>query len=206
MDPVGPLPPSTYWRRRLLLLVVVLLVLLVVTRACGVWGGSNASTPTPTPSPSPTATATRTATPTPTPSKSTKPTTTAIKACTDAEVLVFARPAKAQYPVGGPVSIKYVVTTTSDTACTRDIGSAKDEVVITSDGRRVWSSDDCNPGGSPDVRPISRTSPYAVTVTWDGTVSQPGCPSPKPKAPAGSYLSTGRNGEVTGPGSRFTLG
>jgi hypothetical protein len=205
MDPVGPLPPSVYWRRRLIILAVVLVVLLLLTRACGVWGG-NASSSTPAPTATPTAS--KTATPTRSATPTTKPTATsaAIKACTDSQVRVFARPAKTQNPVGGPVQIDFVVTTGSDTACTRDVGSAKDEVVITSDGRRIWSSDDCNPGGEPDVRRISKSEPFSVTVTWDGSVSQKGCPSPRSKAPAGSYLSTGRNGDVTGPGSAFTLG
>ncbi|MDT7539009.1 MAG: hypothetical protein QOI82_2594, partial [Actinomycetota bacterium] len=34
LQPVGPLPASTYWRRRLLLLVVLVIVLLVLLKAC----------------------------------------------------------------------------------------------------------------------------------------------------------------------------
>jgi hypothetical protein len=127
-------------------------------------------------------------------------------ACDPASVEVTATVADEQYPVGGPVPIRYVVKTDSSTECLRDVGPAANTVTVTSEGRRIWSSDDCTPGGEPDVRRISESKPFAVTVTWQGDVSRPGCESPRPKAPAGSYDVKGRNGDVTGPADSFTLG
>lgn len=211
MRPVGDQPPAVYWRRRILILGVALVVLFVVLRACG--GGdaepvaAPASTPTSaatqTPEPTPTSTAT-TATPTPTPTTST--TVAAVAACDPASVRVTATVADEQYPVGGPVPIRFVVRTNTPTECLRDVGATANTVTVTSEGRRVWSSDDCTPGGAPDVRRISQTKPFAVTVTWQGDVSRPGCASPRPKSPAGTYDVQGRNGDVIGPKDTFTLG
>jgi hypothetical protein len=79
----------------------------------------------------------------------------------------------------------------------RDVGGSQNEVRITSaSGKRIWSSDDCNPGGAANVRPISKSSPYAVTVEWNGKVSKPGCSGSKPEASNGSYAIVGRNGDV----------
>jgi hypothetical protein len=210
LRPVGGQPPGVYWRRRLVLLAIVVVVLLILGRACGVLGGSDpVSDPSPSVSPTASATPTATTTPKPTPSATTKPTataTTAGGACKDSQVRVFATAEDDQNPVGGPVRIRFVVATDSDTTCLRDVGPAANEVVITSEGRRIWSSDDCTPGGEPNVRPISKSAPYAVTVSWQGDVSRPGCPTARPKAPAGSYSVTGRNGDVTGSPDTFTLG
>lgn len=212
LRPVGGQPPGVYWRRRLLLLAVLVVVLLILGRACGVLGGSD-STSTPTPSvtststatPQPTSKPTATATPTAKPTATSRA-TTAAGICKDSQVRVFATAEDDQNPVGGPVRVRFVVATDSDTKCLRDIGPAANGVVITSEGRRIWSSDDCTPGGEPNVRPISKSAPYAVTVSWQGDVSRPGCPTARPKAPAGSYSVTGRNGDVTGAPNTFTLG
>jgi len=208
LRPVGGQPPGVYWRRRLLLLAVLVVVLLILGRACGVLGGSD-STSTPTPSVTSTSTATPkpTSKPTATATPTAKPTaTTAAGICKDSQVRVFATAEDDQNPVGGPVRVRFVVATDSDTKCLRDIGPAANGVVITSEGRRIWSSDDCTPGGEPNVRPISKSAPYAVTVSWQGDVSRPGCPTARPKAPASSYSVTGRNGDVTGAPNTFTLG
>lgn len=206
--PVGEQPPAVYWRRRLLIVAVVAVVGLLLLRACG---GSDA-TPVVDPSAAPTPTATEGSTATPTPTTSPKATTNAsttagaVTACDPADVRVTATVADEQYPVGGPVPIRFVVTTTKKNDCVRDVGAAANTVTITSDDRRIWSSDDCTPGGDADLRRISESKPFAVTVTWQGDVSRPGCESPRPKAPAGTYDVRGRNGDITGPKDTFTLG
>jgi hypothetical protein len=97
------------------------------------------------------------------------------------------------------------IQNTSTTACTRDIGAAQNELVITSGTVRVWSSDDCNPGGTPQVVTMAPGQSYSVAVTWLGRLSQKGCPANQPIASKGTYKLTGRNGDVTSPPAVFAL-
>jgi hypothetical protein len=85
------------------------------------------------------------------------------------------------------------------------VGAAQNELVITSGSTRVWSSDDCNPGGDPNVVTLEPGQSYSVSVTWLGRLSQKGCPADQPLAEAGTYKLTGRNGEVTSEPAVFSL-
>lgn len=102
--------------------------------------------------------------------------------------------------------MRFVVASNSDTSCLRDVGGTQNELRITSaSGKRIWSSDDCNPGGAAKVRPISKSAPYAVTVEWNGKISKPGCSGAQPEAPSGSYVIVARNGDVKSQPEPITL-
>lgn len=117
-----------------------------------------------------------------------------------------AHPLATAYPASGPVHIRFAVSTTSSTPCKRDVGQLANSVIITSSGQRVWSSDDCNPGGDHDVRTLSQGASYVETLTWNVTVSHPGCPSGALMAPTGTYAVVGHNLDVSSPPETFTLG
>jgi hypothetical protein len=200
-----------YWLRRLIVLAVaVALVALVVSRC-----GSDAAPvvapddapPSTTPASTP-ATATPTAPSTPTAGPTTAGATQAsqVGLCTDDEIEVAVTVPRDQYPVGGPVPITFVIRPTGQDACRRDVGAAANSITITGEGRRIWVSDDCSPGGDPDVRVISRDEPYTSGVTWQGVVSRPGCPTGQAAAPAGEYGVVAANGDVSSSAESFTLG
>jgi hypothetical protein len=97
------------------------------------------------------------------------------------------------------------IENTSAKACTRDIGAPQNELVITSGTTRVWSSDDCNPGGTAQVVTMTPGQSYSVSVTWLGHLSQKGCPANQPTAGKGTYKLTARNGGVTSAPATFAL-
>jgi hypothetical protein len=224
MHPRGRAPASVYWVRRALVLVVLVALLLVLR-----WGyhrithtssdaapGPSAtptvtathSTPTPTPTHTPTHTASATASATATagPSSSGTPSPTATtKLCSDSDITVTASTDAASYPVGSTPKLRMRIQNTSSTPCRRDVGAVQNELVITSGAAHVWSSDDCSPGGQPDVATLQPDQSYSVTVTWLGRLSAKGCPANEPLAQAGSYKLTGRNGSVVSPASIFAL-
>jgi hypothetical protein len=214
MHPVGPQSPGTYWLRRLLVLAVVVALLLGIR-----WllvGGDEEPTASGTQSPSPSASPTSTApdasgspTATPTASPTTSPTATAAPGpdgqCADAAISVTATTDAASYTVGSTPRLRMRIENTSGKACKRDVGAAQNELVITSGSTRVWSSDDCNPGGDPNVVTLEPGQSYSVSVTWLGRLSQKGCPADQPLAEAGTYKLTGRNGEVTSEPAVFAL-
>jgi len=218
LTPKGPAPASVYWRRRVVVLAVLFVVILLLGKACSGGDDKSASAPSAlvpqtspadiSPSVASTDAARQDAAGTTSPTLSPTPTTASgpIK-CKNSQVRVYVTANDPQNSVGGPVLMRYVIATNSDVKCLRDVGGTQDELTITStSGKRIWSSDDCNPGGAPNIKPISKSSPFAVTVEWGGSITKPGCPSTKPIAPAGTYQIVGRNGNVYSTPEPLTLG
>ena len=213
IHPTGPQSPGVYWFRRVVVILVLIALLLGVRwLLTGRGGDSPAASPTgPT---GPTVTAS-----TPAPSASTtsakpsasatsaspKPSGTGVVACTKSQIAVTASTDAASYPVGSTPRLRMKIENTSDKACTRDIGAAQNELLITSGSVRVWSSDDCNPGGTAQVVTMNPGQSYSVSVTWLGRLSKKGCPADQPLAAKGTYTLTGRNGDVTSAPATFAL-
>jgi hypothetical protein len=216
IHPTGPQSPGVYWVRRAVVLVVLLaLVLGVRWLLTGRGGGDNpqaspttssSAGPTPT-SASPTpAASTTSAKPTASATKaSATPTSTGVKACAKSQISVTASTDAASYAVGSTPRLRMKIQNTSSTACTRDIGAAQNELLITSGTVRVWSSDDCNPGGNTQLVIMQPGQSYSVSVTWLGRLSKKGCPANQPLASKGTYKLTGRNGDVTSAPASFSL-
>lgn len=217
MHPVGPQPPSVYWVRRVVVIVVLLAILgLLIWFLGGRGGGDGASAgPGPTTSPSPSVSDSPDASPSPSESKSKSPkptksesasaSSTAPVACKDSAISVTASTDAASYPVGSTPRLRMRITNSSDTACKRDVGAPANELLINVEGTQFWSSDDCNPGGDPDVVVLEPKQSYSVTYTWMGNQSKQGCPSGLPAAGAGTYELVGRNGDVRSEPQSFSL-
>jgi hypothetical protein len=186
--------------------LLVVLALLLGIRFL-LFRGDDASTATPEPSDSPTSQVSTSPEPsaTGTPSEEPSPTATGVPACKDSQITVTASTDAASYTVGSTPRLRMRIQNTSDTACRRDIGAAQNELLITSGSARVWSSDDCNPGGTAQVVTLKPEQSYSVSVTWLGRLSAKGCPADQPLAEAGTYKLTGRNGDVTSDPAVFSL-
>ena len=197
--PVGPEPASTYWQRRAVLAVgaVLLLVLLVALLT----GGSDepdtlADAPSPAPSlapaaPSPVATAPAS----PLPAAACAPEALKVEALADAEA----------YDVGARPKLSLRVTNTGPAPCSRDLGPAAVELLVSSGKDRIWSSDDCAKGGGAAVVTLEPGRPEVQRVTWNGRRSLPGCAGEKAQAQAGTYRVSGRVGEQRVEGQVFRL-
>jgi hypothetical protein len=198
MHPVGPLPASTYWRRRAVLLAVVVLLLLLV-KACAGGGDSPKKTASTRPTPTPTPTVSHSASPSPSPTAS-RPPVTAGGACPDSALRLRVTSDAETYPVGGEPVFTLVVTNTSATACTRDLGSKVVSLRVVSGTARTWDSDDCTDGrDSTPTRLAPGKSVQVVRLKWSGKRSQSGCPTPRAQASAGTYQVTGTLGTLTSP-------
>jgi len=202
MHPTGPQSPGVYWVRRAAVLVVLLVLLLGVRWLLTGRGGG---TPSATPTPSQSSSSSQSSTPTTSTSTSPKPTSTGTVACTKSQISVTASTDAASYPVGSTPHLRMKIENTSSTPCTRDIGASQNELLITSGTARVWSSDDCSPGGGSQVVTMAPGQSYSVAVTWLGKLSAKGCPANQPAATKGTYKLTGRNGDVTSAPAVFAL-
>lgn len=208
MHPSGPEPQLVYWIRRIAVALVIVTVLALVWWLLGSLrgGGDSASAPA-TPSASAgTASATEGALPTstaaPSPTAPAEPTD-----CPNAVIAVDATTDASTYKVGETPKLTLTITNTGSVACKRDVGPKANELEITSGGYHVWSSDDCNASDKSKVATLKPGETFASSITWDGKISQKGCPDGDngPEAKAGRYDVVGRNGKVTSDGTPFAL-
>lgn len=258
LEPVGPLPPSVYWRRRAVATIAVVLVLAALlwalAAALSADGGVEAA-PAPTPAaptapPSPVASRGALAVPpggistlpgTPgalgpvgigapaplrpgdgptgpllgagstgatadSPAASSPPAPAPAPApaagpCADSALKVAARSDKPRYGTGERPLFSLVVTNTGKAPCTRDVGPARTAMaVVVKAGDGLWGSDDCAPGGAPDVRTLAPGQEQVISLRWAGRTSLPGCPSGRAAVPGGDYqLLTRLDGTVSAP-------
>lgn len=198
LRPVGPLPDSVYWRRRAVVVVGLVLLLVLLSRCAG--GGSPRTLSQAGPASSPVATAPTPSSPSTTPSPS-----ATVGACTDADLRVEAVAERASYAVGAHPVLRLAVRNTSAGPCSRALGQGSVELSVLSGEDRIWSSDDCAPGGPAGVETLQPQQLKAITLTWAARRSSPGCPSAGPEIAAGSYRVVGRVGELRTPGSTFVV-
>lgn len=223
MRPVGPQPPSVYWARRVLtivvLIVIVALLVWFVGRLRG--GGDGGGAPAPNPSTTPVVSPSPSPSPSPSSSKSNKPnkpsksasattssaSASTAKKCADDQIAVVASTDHDSYEVGASPKLRMRISNTSDTACLRDVGAPANELIVNQGSTRFWSSDDCSPGGDPDVVTLEPGESYSVTLTWPQVQSQPGCPSQATPTAAtpGAYTLVGRNSNVYSSPAKFTI-
>lgn len=192
-QPVGPEPAQTYWLRRAVLLVVALVLgALAVRGIAGAGGGDDTLGPAAAPTPSATPRAEPTATPT-------------VQPCTDDALTLETTSDAPSYGPGAEPDLTLTLTNTGAVPCRADFGQGAVEVLVTSGPDRVWSSDDCEPGGSEDDVVLPPRGTETARTTWPGTRSRPGCDGEKEIAEAGTYRLVGRVGELRADGAVFVL-
>ena len=207
-NPVGPQPPSVYWRRRAvlalgLIAVVVIIVLIVVRPGSGsAEPGAAATTSAPagdaaTPSPAPSETA-------PAADATTDPsadsTDDAAAGASDAPTCstrdIDLKPVtdKTTYAATELPQISMTITNSGRSDCSIDLGSAQQTLVVSSGEEQYWSSKDCQVNGTNQV----------VTLTAGQTLSTPAIAWDRTRSSAETCESTSRT-PVTAGGATYRL-
>jgi hypothetical protein len=211
-----PVGPDVYWRRRLFALAGGLTVFGLLAWAVGgastahpVANTSSVSTPSPpppstplpsptvsSPSPSPSSSSPK---PSPSPTKTTKTTppqahhTVGQNApgddCPSGDVVVSLTANGDNY--GGSTRPEFTITvvSTDAQACAFNIGPQYLTLVISSGGVRAWGSADCARGSGTKVAMLSRGVPVQDKITWNRTLSAPGCHLAGTPARPGTYTA-----------------
>jgi hypothetical protein len=208
MHPTGPEPASVYWIRRAAIVLVVITLLVALWWLVGsLFGGSDNAAES-----APDATSSAAASPEASgESASAEPTDGATGdaeavACVDTAIKVEATTDASTYAQGSTPKLTLTIINTGDVACKRDVGPKANELEITSGGYHVWSSDDCNASKDSKVRVLQPGDKVASTITWNGRLSQKGCPDGEGElAKPGRYDLEGRNGKVTSEPTAFAI-
>jgi hypothetical protein len=180
-NPVGPQPPSVYWRRRLLLLllivVVIVVVVLIIVRPgsdtpSGTPSGSNGTSH----SPSAPATSGNSAT-----------------ACDPSVITLVPITDAASYAAGVQPLLSMSITNSGASACTFDVGTDAQVYLITSGSDQIWNSKDCQTAPAANKQVLLPGKPVSTTpFPWDRTRSS-------------ATTCTGTRPEVTAGGSSYHL-
>ncbi|QNE48014.1 hypothetical protein F1C58_14645 [Glaciihabitans sp. INWT7] len=175
--PVGPQPPKVYWRRRLILglgalAVIVIIILIVVRPGAGSPSPSNSAKPGASPSGTPSAAASAPAAGAP---------------CVPAKVKLVAVTDKTTYASTEQPQISMSITNTGSVACTINLGSTQQELIITSGSETIWDSKDCQT--APVDTPVTLKPGEVVPtppIAWDRTrSSKTTCDASRPPVTAG---------------------
>ena len=97
------------------------------------------------------------------------------------------------------------VTNTGAVACGAGLGQGSLELAVVSGPDRIWSSDDCAPGGEPGVETLAPGAAEVVGLPWALARSAPGCPTDRAALRAGTYSVTARAGGTTSAPVTFQL-
>ncbi|MCW2681250.1 MAG: hypothetical protein JWM62_2651 [Frankiales bacterium] len=198
--PVGPEPASTYWQRRAVVATAAVLLLAVLF---SLLNGEDEAPDRLAEAPASSAPVTPSALPTGSASPSASP--AAVAVCGPEALVVEGLVDEDSYAAGGRPKLSLRVTNKGTTPCTSDLGQAAIELLVFSGSDRIWSSDDCAPGGAKDVTTLQPGEAATRRATWDGKRSLPGCEGSKAQAQPGTYRVTARVGQQRVEGDAFRL-
>lgn len=203
--PVGPQPPSVYWRRRLLLAlgllaVIIVIVLIVVRPGAGGTDPSATDDPGSSTSDDPDAGASDEPAEEADPGGPCDPGVITLEAVTDLD----------SYPAGQQPQVSMTITNVGSVECTIDADPALQEYVITSGADRIWSSKDCAQltAAPAETLLLPNTPQTTAPGPWPLVRSAEGCPADQPAAIGGgaTYRLTVSLGEVESAPTTFLLG
>ncbi len=170
--PVGPQPPSVYWRRRLFVLLglaaIVAIIVLIVVRP----GGENVGQETPTP------TNTALGEPSAPPVEA--------GACDPARLVIEPVVDLASYQAGQQPQLSVQITNTGSAACTLAVEADQLVFSIVSGTDPIWTSTDCltTPAFEVELQPGDPIG--NAPIAWDRTRSSADtCTTSRPEVVAG---------------------
>jgi hypothetical protein len=201
LNPIGPEAPSVYWvRRAALVLVVLTLVIALFWLARSVFGSDSGAETTAVDT---------TTTTTETTSEVVVVEEEVVASepvdCLDSAILVKATTDAGAYIVGSKPVLTLTIENRGNVACLRDVGPKANELEVESGGYHVWSSDDCSNNKKVRVVTLKPGDKVQSTITWNGRLSQKGCPDIKKIARPGRYVVIGRNLDVRSESTPFAI-
>jgi hypothetical protein len=124
--------------------------------------------------------------------------------CSPGAVVLSLFNSRPDYYAGQYPEFDVYAVSTASRACSFDVSSAKLHVLVMSSGRVIWDSADCTRGEPNRVAELSRGIPVQESVTWNRTISLPGCVT-LTAARSGTYQVQARDATVASPVRTFRL-
>jgi hypothetical protein len=112
---------------------------------------------------------------------------------------------KASYHAGQYPVFEVDAVSTASRACTFNLSPAKLHVLVSSSGRVIWDSADCTRGQPNKRAELRRGVPAQESLSWNRTISLPGCVTVASSARPGTYQVQARDASVASPIRTFKL-
>lgn len=125
--------------------------------------------------------------------------------CSPGSVVLSLFSSRPDYYAGQDPEFSIYAVSTASRGCSFDVSPARLHVVVMSSGRVIWDSADCTRGEPNRVAELSRGVPVQGSITWNRTISLPGCVTVAAAARPGSYQVQARDATVASPVRTFRL-
>ena len=113
---------------------------------------------------------------------------------------------KSYYHAGQYPAFEIYAVSTASRACSFDLSPAKLHVQVSSSGRVIWDSADCTRGQPNKLAELRRGVPAQESLSWNRSISLPGCVTVASSARPGTYQVQARDASVASPVRTFKLG
>jgi hypothetical protein len=182
------------------------------TTSPGIGAGLASSGPTPTPSgPTPSPSGSPSASPSASARPAARPSPAAAAmapvhpggACPSGSVVLSLFTDRTSYTQGQYPQFDVYAVSTSQGSCTFDPGQL--QVLVMSAGRIIWDSSDCSRPGSGHPAVLATGVPAQAEVTWDRSITLPGCEVLAADTRSGMYQVQARTATVASPIRTFKL-
>ncbi len=125
--------------------------------------------------------------------------------CSPGAVVLSLFSGRANYYAGQYPQFDVYAVSTASRSCSYDVSPGQLHVLVMSSGRVIWDSADCTRGEPNRTAELSRGVPTQESVTWNRTISLPGCVTLASAARPGTYQVLARDAAVASPARTFRL-
>jgi hypothetical protein len=125
--------------------------------------------------------------------------------CLPSAVVLSLFTSKSEYYGGQDPEFGLYAVSTGAQSCSFATGPSKLHVVVMSAGRVIWDSADCSKGDARRAVELSRGVPAQESVTWNRSITLPGCVTLASAARVGTYRVQARTATVSSPVRTFKL-
>jgi len=130
---------------------------------------------------------------------------TPVGLCAPGTVVLSVFSAKPSYSGGQDPKFAVYAVSTAAGVCTFDLGPGKLHLEVMSSGRVIWDSGDCARSDSTWIAQLSRGVPVLESITWNRTITLPGCVTLASSARAGDYQAQAWTASVSSAVLSFRL-
>jgi hypothetical protein len=126
--------------------------------------------------------------------------------CSPSSVVLSLFSAQPSYSVRELPEFDIYAVSTAPGTCTLNLGPGQLHLTVMSAGRVIWDSADCSRSDASQDDQLSRGVPVQSSITWNRTITLPGCVTLASSARPGTYQAQVTTGAVASQVRTFTLG